>query len=50
MDIGDYFVSPNADGKEWIKQIMALKWELRRSIDEIEFLEEKYQMKKKYDA
>lgn len=51
MDIGDYFVSPNADGKEWIKhKIMALKWELRRSIEEVEFLAEKYQMKKKYDA
>ena len=51
MDIGDYFVSPNTDGKEWIKhKVMGLKWELRRSIEEVEYLAEKYQMKKKYDA
>lgn len=51
MDIPDYFTDPNADGKEWIKQkIMATKWELRRAIEEVEYVAEQYQMKKKYGA
>ena len=49
MDIPDYFADPNPDGKEWIKRkVLASKWELRRTIEEVEFLAEKYQMKKKY--
>ena len=51
MDIPDYFTDPNPDGKEWIKRkILASKWELRRTIEEVEFIAEKYQMEKKYGA
>ena len=51
MDIPDYLTNPNPDGKEWIKRkVMAAKWELRRTIEELEFVAEKYQMKKKYGA
>ena len=51
MDVPDYFTDPNPDGKEWIKRkILASKWELRRTIEEVEFVAEKYQMKKKYGA
>ncbi len=50
MDISDYFVDPNPDGKEWIKRkIMNSKWELRRLIEEVEFVAEKYQLNKKYN-
>ena len=49
LDIPDYLADPNPDGKEWIKRrALASKWELRRTIEEVEFLAEKYQMKKKY--
>jgi len=51
MDIPDYFVDPNADGKEWIKRkILSSKWELRRTVEELEFVAEQYQMKKKYNG
>ena len=51
MDIPDYLTNPNPDRKEWIKRkIMSSKWELRRTIEEVEFVAEKYQMKKKYGA
>ena len=51
MDIPDYLADPNPDGKEWIKRkILASKWELRRVIEEVEFVAETYQMKKKYGA
>ena len=49
MDIPDYFTEPNPDKKEWIKRkVLASRWELRRTIEEVEFFAEKYQMKKKY--
>ena len=49
LDIPNYLADPNPDGKEWIKRkVLALKWEIRRTIEEVEFLAEKYQMKKKY--
>ena len=49
MDISDYFVDPNPDRNEWIKRkIMATKWELRRTIEELEFLAEQYQINVKY--
>lgn len=49
MDIPDYLSDPNPDGKEWIKRkILASKWELRRTIEEVEFFAKKFQMKKKY--
>ena len=51
MDIPDYLTNPNPDRKEWIKRkILASKWELRRTIEEVEFVAEQYQMKKKYGA
>ena len=51
MDIPDYLTNPNPDKKEWIKRkVLASKWELRRTIEEVEFVAEKYQMKKKYGA
>ncbi len=50
MDISDYFVDPNPDGKEWIKRkIMIAKWDLRRLIEELEYVAEQYQVKKKYN-
>lgn len=49
MDIPDYFTDPNTDGADWIKQkILSIKWELRRTIEEVEFVAEQYQMKKRY--
>jgi len=49
MDIPDYLANSSPDGKEWIKRkILASRWELRRTIEEMEFFAEKYQMKKKY--
>lgn len=49
MDIPDYFTDPNPDGKEWIKRKnLTSRWELRRTIEEVEFFAEKYQLKKKY--
>ena len=51
MDIPDYFTDSSPDRNEWIKRkILASKWELRRTVEEIEFVAEKYQMKKKYDS
>ena len=51
MDIPDYFTDPNTDGADWIKQkILSIKWELRRTIEEVEFVAEQYQMKKRYGA
>ncbi len=50
MDISDYFVDPNPDRKEWIKRkIMIAKWDLRRLIEELEYVAEQYQVKKKYN-
>ena len=50
MDISDYFVDPSPDGNEWIKRkIMSIKWELRQTIEEIEYLAEQYQTKTKYN-
>ena len=50
MDISDYFVDPNPDGKEWIKRkIMNSKWELRRVVEEVEFVAEQYQLNIKYN-
>ena len=49
MDIPDYLTDPNPDKKEWIKRkMLASRWELRKTIEEVEFFAEKYQMKKKY--
>jgi hypothetical protein len=49
MDIPDYLLDPNPDGKEWIKRkVLTSRWELRRTIEEVEFFAKKYQMKKKY--
>jgi len=49
MDIPDYLIDPNPDRQEWIlRKIMSLRWELRRAIEEMEYLAEQYQMKKKY--
>ena len=51
MDIPDYLADPSPDGQEWIKRkSLASKWELRRTIEEVEFVAEQYQMKKKYDG
>ena len=51
MDVPDYFTDPNPDGKEWIKRkILASKQELRRTIEEVKYVAEKYQRKKKYGA
>ena len=51
MDIPDYLADPSPDRREWIKRkILATKWELRRTIEELEFVAEQYQMKKKYDG
>lgn len=51
MDISDYFTNPNPDGNEWIKRkILAIKWDLRRAIEEVEFFAEQYQLKKKYES
>ena len=51
MDIADYLVNPSPDGKEWLKRkVLATKWELRRTIEELEFIAKQYQLKKKYDA
>ncbi len=51
MDIPDYVTDSNPDKKEWIKRhILAKKWELRRAIEEVEYVAEQYQMKKKYDG
>ena len=51
MDIPDYFLDPNPDKEEWIKRkVLAIKWELRRTIEEVEFVASQYQMKKKYDG
>ena len=49
VDIPDYIVDPSPDGKEWIKRkALAARWELRRVIEEAEFIAEQYQMKEKY--
>ena len=49
MDIPDYLADASPDGKEWIKRkILMSRWELRRTIEEVEFFAEQYQMKKKY--
>ena len=49
MDIPDYLSDPNPDGNEWIKRkVLAVKWELRRTIEEVEFFADQYQMKIKY--
>ena len=49
LDIPDYLADSSPDGKEWIKRkILSSKWELRRTIEEVEFFAEQYQMKKKY--
>ena len=49
MDIPDYLSDPNPDGNEWIKRkVMSVKWQLRRTIEEVEFTAEQYQMKVKY--
>ena len=49
MDIQDYLADSSPDGKEWIKRkVLTSSWELRRTIEEVEFFAEKYQMKKKY--
>ena len=49
MDIPDYLADPSPDGKEWIKRkVLTSRWKLRRTIEEVEFFAEQYQMKKKY--
>lgn len=49
MDIPDCLSDPNPDGKEWIKRkVLTSRWELRRTIEEVEFFAKKYQMTKKY--
>ena len=49
MDIPDYLSDPNPDGNEWIKRkVMSVKWQLRRTIEELEFTADQYQMKAKY--
>ena len=51
MDIPDYLADPSPDGREWIKRrMLAAKWELRRTIEELEFVAQEYQMKKKYEG
>lgn len=51
MDIPDYFADPSPDRKEWIKRnVLAAKWELRRTIEEVEYYADQYQTKKKYGA
>ena len=51
MDIPDYLTDPNPDKQEWIiRKILSIKWELRRTIEEVEYLAEQYQMKKKYNG
>ena len=51
MDIPDYLTNPSPDGQEWIKRkSLSARWELRRTIEEVEFVAEQYQMKKKYDG
>ena len=51
MDIPDYLADPSPDRQEWIKRkILATKWELRRTIEEVEFVAEQYQMKNKYNG
>ena len=51
MDIPDYLADPSPDRKEWIKRkVLAARWELRRTIEEVEFVAEQYQMKKKYNG
>lgn len=51
MDISEYFTNPNPDGNEWIKRkILTIKWDLRRTIEEVEFFAEQYQLKKKYKS
>ncbi len=43
MDIPDYLSNSSPDGKEWIKRkILTSRWELRRTIEEMEFFAEKY--------
>ena len=49
MDIPDYLADSSPDRKEWIKRkILKAKWEQRRTIEDVEFYAEQYQMKKKY--
>lgn len=51
MDIPDYLTDPNPDKQEWIKRhILTKKWELRRVVEELEYVAEQYQMKKKYQG
>lgn len=51
MNISEYFTNPNPDGNEWIKrEILTIKWDLRRTIEEVEFFAEQYQLKKKYES
>ncbi len=48
-DISDYLATPEPDGKEWIKRkVLGMRWELRRTIEQVEYLAEQYQLKKKY--
>lgn len=48
-DISDYLATPEPDGNEWIKRkVLGLRWELRREIEQVEYLAEQYQLKKKY--
>ena len=51
MDIPDYLANPSPDRQEWIKRkSLSARWELRRTIEEVEYVAEQYQMKKKYNG
>lgn len=48
-DISDYLATPEPDGNEWIKRkVLGLRWELRRAIEQAEYVAEQYQLTKKY--
>ena len=50
-DISDYLTTPEPDGSEWIKRkVLGMRWDLRREIEQVEYLTEQYQLKKKYDS
>ena len=51
MDVPDYLADPSPDGQEWIKRkSLSARWDLRRAIEEVEYVAEQYQMKKKYNG
>ena len=42
----DCLTNSSPDGKEWVKRkILTTRWDLRRTIEEIEFFAKKYQMR-----